>query len=95
MSTTQCNAITVGTVTEVKKLWWIKVKLKAVRLHPEDGAAFPHSIKVRYTVEGREYTKKVYVPWRILPPSKGDKVTVKYNEEKPLICMVGLGGTSK
>lgn len=82
---------TTGTVIEVKKIWWIKVKLKAVRLHPTDGVAFPHSVKVKYTVGGREYSKKVYVPWRILPPQKGAEVAVNYNEDRPSVCMVGLG----
>lgn len=82
---------TTGTVTEVKTIWWIKVKLKAVRLHSADGVAFPHSIRVKYTVDGREYNKKVYVPWRILPPSKGAEVAVSYDEDRPQRCMVGLG----
>lgn len=85
------NGKTTGTVTEVKTIWWIKVKLKAVRLHSTDGVAFPHSIRVKYTVDGREYNKKVYVPWRILPPSKGAEVAVSYDEDRPRRCMVGLG----
>ena len=84
---------TIGTVTEVKRIWWIKVKLKAVRLHPEDGVAFPHSIKVKYTADGREYCKKVYVPWRILPPSKGAEVAVSYDKDRPQRSMVGFGGS--
>ncbi|MBD5129661.1 MAG: sugar ABC transporter permease [Ruminococcaceae bacterium] len=84
---------TTGTVTEVKKIWWIKVKLKAVRLHSEDGVAFPHNIKVKYTVDGREYYKKVYIPWRILPPPKGAEVTVSYDENRPQRSMVGFGGS--
>lgn len=83
---------TTGTVTEVKAIRWIKVKLKAVRLHPTDGAAFPHSIKVKYTVGGKEYNKKVYVPWRILPPPKGAEVAVNYDTDRPSRCMVGLEG---
>ena len=83
---------TTGTVIEVKKIWWIKIKLKAVRMHSADGVAFPHSIKVRYTVDGKEYIKKVYVPWQILPPSKGDEVAVNYNTNRPSQFMVGLGG---
>ena len=74
---------TTGTVIEVKKIWWIKVKLKAVRMHPTDGVAFPHSIRVKYTVDGKEYNTKVYVPWRILPPPIGDEVVVNYNADRP------------
>ncbi len=87
----EMNGRTTGMVMEVKKIWWIKVKLKAVRLHPADGVAFPHSVKVKYTVGGREYSKKVYVPWRILPPPKGAEVTVNYDADRPSRCIVGLG----
>lgn len=87
------NGKTTGTVTEVKKIRWIKIKLKAVRLHPTDGVAFPHGVKVKYKVGGREYIKKIYFPWRILPPPKGAEITVEYNKDRPSVCRVGaIGG---
>lgn len=86
------NGKTTGTIIEIKKIWWIKIKLKAVRLHPTDGVAFPHNVKVKYTVSGREYLKKLYVPWRILPPQKGAEITVEYNKDRPSVCRVGVIG---
>ena len=77
------NGRTTGIVTEVKKIWWIKVNTKPIRKHALDGAEFPHSISVRYVVGGVEFTKRAYVPWRISPPSKGDEVTVNYNADRP------------
>ena len=44
---------TVGTVTELKKLWWFKINTKCVRKHALDGAFFPHRVKVRYTADVR------------------------------------------
>ncbi len=82
------NSRTTGVVTEVKRVWWIKVNLKAVRSHSLDGAVFPHTAVIKYTVNGREYVTKVYIPWRIVPPLKGAEVTVLYSKERPNRCMV-------
>jgi hypothetical protein len=38
---------TMGTVISVTKQWWLKVNRKPVRAHAMDGAAFPHTIKVK------------------------------------------------
>lgn len=83
---------TTGTVIEVKKIWWIKVKLKAVRLHPTDGVAFPHSVKVRYAVNGNEHTAKVYIPWRLIPPEVGDEVGVLYADGRPRLSFIDCFG---
>lgn len=84
------SGTTTGTITEVNKLWWIKVKLKAVRVSPTDGVAFPHSAKIKYTVSGKDYAKKLYLSWRILPPSIGTQVTVNYDPKKPSRCKIGF-----
>ena len=86
----EMNCKTTGTITNVKMIWWIKVKLKAVRLHPTDGVAFPHYVWVKYTVDGVEYIKKAYVPWRKIPPAIGTEVTVNCNESKPSKCRVDM-----
>lgn len=83
---------TTGTVTEVKRIWWIKVKLKAVRLHPTDGVAFPHKVKVKYEVDGKEYTAKVYIPWRLIPPEIGGEVEVLYADERPRLSFIDCFG---
>ena len=47
---------TMGTVISVIKQWWLKVNRKPARVHAMDGAAFPHIIKVKYTIDGKDYT---------------------------------------
>ena len=74
---------TEGTVISVAKQWWLKVNTKAVRLHPLDGATFPHIIKVRYTVCGVEYTKRKWIGAGKPVPYIGSTATVVYSEEKP------------
>ncbi|WKK94649.1 sugar ABC transporter permease [Clostridioides difficile] len=49
---------TMGTVISVTKQWWLKVNRKPVRAHAMNGAAFPHIIKVEYTISGKDYTCK-------------------------------------
>ena len=44
---------TMGTVISVTKQWWLKVNRKPVRAHAMDGAAFPHTIKVKYTIDAK------------------------------------------
>ena len=45
---------TTGTIVSVKKQWWLKINKKPVRSGPLDGAAFPHVVQVKYTVDGKE-----------------------------------------
>ena len=73
----------IGTVVSVKKQWWLKVNTKAVRMGPFDGATFPHIIKVAYTVNGVEYTRKKWVKACQVCPMVGNKIKVVYNSEKP------------
>ncbi len=84
------SEMTTGTITEVKTIWWIKVKLKAMRVSPTDGVAFPHSAVIKYTVGSRDYSKKIYLSWRIMPPPAGTQVTVSYDPKKPSRCKVGF-----
>ena len=73
----------VGIVVSVKKQWWLKINTKAFRTHPLDGAIFPHIIRVKYTVNGREYTKRKWIRAGDPVPSVGSTVNVIYPEEKP------------
>lgn len=74
---------TVGTIVSVKKQWWLKVNTKMVRKGTFDGAIFPHVIKVKYTVEGREYIKRKWVKAQKEAPLLGAKSTVLYIDGKP------------
>ena len=74
---------TTGTVIAVAKQWWLKVNTKMFRMHPLDGATFPHIIKVKYTVNGTEYSKRkwLHAGWPI--PEVGATVQVVYSSGKP------------
>lgn len=45
-----------GIVTSAETCWMIKVNKSVFRTHPLDGAAFPHFIRFRYTVDGTDYS---------------------------------------
>lgn len=72
-----------GTVVSVSKQWWLKVNRRPVRLHPLDGAEFPHAVKIRYTAGGTEYTCRRWIGAGTPPPHAGDAVTVFYEESRP------------
>lgn len=75
--------ITTGTVISSKRLWWIKVNTKPIRLHSTDGARFPHSITVSYTVNSVSYSVRKYVPWSKACPQVGQQISVLYQPAKP------------
>ena len=72
-----------GTVTAVKKQWWLKINTKAFRTNTWDGAIFPHVITVRYTLGGTEYSVRKWVKAALTPPCVGDTVRVLVDESKP------------
>lgn len=74
---------TIGTVISVKKQRWLKVNKKPLRIDAMDGATFPHVIKIKYVVNGNEYTCKKWIDAGEEVPDKGDSVRVLYSEEKP------------
>ena len=74
---------TTGIVCAVAKQWWLKVNTKAFRTNPLDGATFPHIIKVKYTVNGTEFTKRKWINAGCSVPKVGDTVQVRYSSDKP------------
>ena len=72
-----------GTVTAVKKQWWLKINTKAFRTNTWDGTIFPHVITVRYTLGGIEYSVRKWVKASLTPPCVGDTVRVLADESKP------------
>lgn len=74
---------TVGTIVSVTRQWWAKINRKPVRLHPLDGATFPHVLKIRYTVAGKDYTRKKWVHVGSAVPDVGSAVEVFYWKSKP------------
>lgn len=74
---------TAGEVISVKKQWWLKINTKVIRKGPLDGAIFPHILKVRYTVDGKEYVRRKWILTKHPVPAAGDTVGVLYDETKP------------
>lgn len=74
---------TVGIVIGVYKQWWLKVNTKSLRKGPLDGATFPHIIKVKYSVNGVEYTKYKWISASVKPPEINSVLRVVYDENKP------------
>ena len=72
-----------GTVVNISKQWWLKVNTKPIRKHALDGATFPHIIKVKYTVDGTEYTKRKWIGAGLPVPSVGKAVRVVCRKAKP------------
>ena len=74
---------TTGIVCKASRQWWLKVNTKPIRMHPLDGATFPYIIKVAYTVNGTEYTKRKWIHAGRPVPAVGSTVQVAYSAEKP------------
>ena len=74
---------TEGIVVSVKKQWWLSVRTKALRTGPLDGTVFPHIMKVKYTVDGKEYTKRKWIHAGLPVPKVGSAAQVTYDSEKP------------
>ena len=77
------NGETVGKIIKVKKLWWLKINKKPIRTTSLDGAIFPSSLQVQYSVNGKEYIGKKIVVWNDSFTQVGQAVVVVYNEDKP------------
>ena len=81
---------TTGTIIAVKNLWWIKVNRKLVRTTSLDGASFPHLIKVKYTVDGKDYIKRSIISIYAACPVEGETVPVIYQEGDPRKSKIDL-----
>ena len=82
---------TEGTITDVKTLWFLKVNTKVIRKSPTDGAAFPHRITFRYTVDGKEYMGSRVLAPSVTAPARGDRITVYYDPDAPEHCALQIG----
>ena len=67
----------------MKKLWWLRLSTKAVHLGAQDGALFPHILKIRYMADGMEHTKNKWVLTKKPIPQEGDTVQLIYDDLKP------------
>lgn len=74
---------TMGTVISVRKQWWLKVNRKPARFHALDGATFPYIIKVKYTIDGKDFTCRKWIEVGGKVPDEGTTLKVIYCENKP------------
>ena len=74
---------TIGKIIKVKKLWWLKINKKPIRTTSLDGAIFPLSLQVQYSVNDNEYVGKKIVTWDDSLTQVGQDVIVSYKEDKP------------
>lgn len=86
---------TMGTVIKVSRQWWLKVNTKALRRHALDGAFFPHIIKVNYTVDGRNYVKRKWIPAKVSVPIQGSKIEVIYSTQKPAKATINIATSNE
>ena len=77
------NEETIGKIIKVKKLWWLKINKKPIRTTSLDGAIFPSSLQVQYSVNDNEYVGKKIVTWDDSLTQVGQDVIVSYKEDKP------------
>ena len=73
-----------GMIIDAKKIWWLKINRKQLRMTPADGATFPYLLKVKYTLNNLDYEKKKMVYWGEANINVGDKVIVTYDEKKTI-----------
>lgn len=74
---------TIGTIISVTKQWWLKVNRKSVRIYGMDGADFPYIIKIKYTIEGKDYICRKCIGASKKIPDKGATLKVIYREDRP------------
>ena len=77
-------------ITKKLEQRWLKVNRKPVRAHAMDGAAFPHTIKVKYTIDGKDYICRKWIGAGNKVPDKGTTIKVTYCEDKPSKAIVEL-----
>ncbi len=83
------DKLTTGTVISVHRQSWLKVNTRPLRASAMDGAIFPYIVRVRYTVDGKDYTKLKWLPAGSAP-HVGDLAQVSYCEAKPKKAKISL-----
>lgn len=77
------NRYVPGTVTAIKRCWWLTVKTKPIRRFSGDGALHPSIIAFTYHVDNVPYIGKLYIPLRYRVPQKGEIISVYYDPVNP------------
>lgn len=72
-----------GIIISVSKQWWLKINSRPLRINSSDKTAFPYIIKIKYSVNGKDYVLKKWINPGVNVPIKGSYVKVFYHEDKP------------
>ncbi len=81
---------TVGKVISISKQWWLKVNKQPIRVLGTDGAVYPYIVRVAYTVNGKNYTKRKWIRAGKPVPPVGASVPVIYDGSRPAKAKVFL-----
>lgn len=77
------NHCVAGSITSVKKCWWLKVNTKPFRTSMWDGAKYPHIFGFVYVVDGKEYKGRRWVSYNEDPPMILREISVYYDPKDP------------
>jgi len=78
------NSYTEGTVSSVKRCWWIRVKTKPARLYAsDDNTCYAHIITFHYYVGEESFEGKRYIPLHYRVPVVGESISVYYDPKNP------------
>lgn len=75
---------TIGTITSVKKLYFIKINKKFFRTSLYKDSYFPLLIKIKYVAYNKEYIKKKII-FKNIKLTKDMKIFIIYNKNNPNI----------
>lgn len=70
-----------ATVLSVSRQWWLKINTRPLRISGAHGAIYPHVIKLRYCVGGKEYTTRKWIPAGEPVPSIGSHIDLLVNKK--------------
>lgn len=75
---------TKGTVTAVKRCWWIKINTQPIRLYASHkNTAHPYIITFQYSVDSILYTGKRFVGIQYRVPQIGETFRVYFDPSNP------------
>lgn len=82
------GVLTTGTVTKVKKIWWVKIKTQVIN-YPGTGK-YMHKVFYDFEVNGKGYTGQTIISYTIEPPKVGQAVPVYYMADDPQKNTLGI-----
>ncbi|MCD7950071.1 MAG: sugar ABC transporter permease [Erysipelotrichaceae bacterium] len=74
---------TTGIIIAINKLWWLRINTKALKAMDMHSSKYPHIIKIKYHVNGKEYIKRQYIGILNNIPDVGSTIQIIYDENNP------------